>query len=121
MSTNYYGYYAGQDHRLDEGVHLCQSSIGWEMLLQALPEDGITDIHAWLRQLDAFESIRSEYGEELTIDELLEWIESRLELVKEGKLKDRLSSAEHIMWTPVSYRAMEFRSGGAAFASYHFS
>jgi hypothetical protein len=121
MSVNYYGYYAGQDPAVDEGVHLCQSAIGCEMLLQALPEDGITDIRTWLRQLGTFESIRNEYGEEVTIDELLEWIENRLALMKRGKLKARFSGPDHARFSSSWTRVREFRSGGAAFASYHFS
>jgi hypothetical protein len=113
MSTNFYGYRAGESHVHDRGVHLAQSAIGWEMLLQARPEDGITDIHSWLRQLDTFEVIRDEYGRELSVDELLEWVENRL-----GR-KNRITDSS--MSDYRQYTRQMFRSGGAAFASYRFS
>lgn len=114
MSKNYYGFFANDDPARDEGVHLCQSAAGWEFLLQARSEDGVTDIHSWLRSLDEFYVICDEYGREIGIDNLLEAIESRIELMEAGKLKNQFDSP-----TPPGY--YEFRSGGAAFADYHFS
>lgn len=111
--TNYYGFFAGEDPADDEGVHLCQSAVGWEFLLQARPEDGVNDIHDWMRSLDEFDAIYDEYGVEISIDDLLEAIESRIALMKAGKLRSRFEWGHD----------QEFRSGGvnsAAFASYHF-
>jgi hypothetical protein len=121
MSTNYYGYYKGEDPAKDEGIHLCQSAAGWEFLLQADPSEGITDIRSWLRQLDTFERICNEYGREISIDDLLEAIESRLELMNEGKLLNRLDHNGRSGFHDYSVRSKQFRSGGAAFASYSFS
>lgn len=109
MSTNYYGFLDSEDPKVEEGMHLCQSAVGWEMLLQA--SDTVTDKDSWLAQLDTFATIRDEYGREIQRNELIEMIEARLENRKRGM----------DVRTPHWLMGKEFRSGGWAFASYRFS
>jgi hypothetical protein len=74
VSTNFYGCKDGAES------HLGQSAAGWEFLFHADTARGITGIQPWLRQLETFDSVKDEYGRDIAVDDLLEWVENRREL-----------------------------------------
>ena len=64
------------DRDRHEVRHLGQRAGGWQFLFRAWPEIGVVDTQSWLRQLDAAEWIKDEYGSLYTVDEFLEQVEA---------------------------------------------
>lgn len=74
MSTNYFAFGPFTGGESDgEGLHIGQTAAGWQFLWRAHPEQGLTSVLDWRPLLEQqATSIRSEYGVELTPDELIE-------------------------------------------------
>lgn len=82
MGTNYYlslkNTLPGSDH-VDE-LHIGKSSTGWCFALHIIPERTIHDLQDWVDIIEACAGdaeIRDEYGDVLTLDELLKVITQR--------------------------------------------
>ncbi|UOF76744.1 hypothetical protein [Caudoviricetes sp.] len=77
MGTNFYAYYDG-DHGLQETMHIGKSSGGWNFALRVMPELHINSLDDWInfiQQKNA--SIKNEYYETITLDQLLDIITNR--------------------------------------------
>jgi hypothetical protein len=80
MGTNYYLTQNVCQHcgRGDEQKHIGKSSAGWVFALHVYPEEGIHDLPDWVKLLtDSKETIKNEYGDVLTLAELLDVIKNR--------------------------------------------
>lgn len=82
MGTNFYWHEkppcesCGQD--CGEEKHIGKSSGGWCFSLHAYPEDNINDLADWMPILKKSGSyIKNEYGDPVTVDELLDTITNR--------------------------------------------
>lgn len=63
-------------HARGEEKHIGKSSLGWCFSLHVYPEEGILDWTDWLRVLDRG-TIKNEYGDILTLQELAAVVENR--------------------------------------------
>lgn len=89
MGTNYYHHKAAPcptcGHQ-DEPRHIGKSSGGWVFALHVYPEQGISDLPDWQREW-ATGTIKNEYGDTLTPQEMLSRITERS---KEWLRRDRI-------------------------------
>lgn len=78
MGTNYYLHSKPRPHcgRSDDRRHIGKSSSGWCFSLRVYPEDNIHDLDDW-RELLKTGEIWDEYGDRVSIDDMLERIEKR--------------------------------------------
>jgi hypothetical protein len=74
MSTNYYLKIKGQEPK-----HIGKSSAGWCFTLRVYPSDGIHNLVDWIKHIITLDKpkIKDEYGEKLTLRELLAQITER--------------------------------------------
>jgi hypothetical protein len=80
MGTNYYLHEKTCEHcgRGDEPLHIGKSSAGWCFALQVLPDEGLNTLEDWkARWSKPGCVIRNEYGETVSVDELLKTITER--------------------------------------------
>jgi hypothetical protein len=83
MGTNFYWKKAGNVcptcNRKDEvELHIGKSSGGWCFSLHVYPDDGINDLSDWLpKLLDPESVIWNEYGDQVSVAEMLRWIARR--------------------------------------------
>lgn len=73
MGTNFYLYKDVCSHcgRGDDPKHIGKSSGGWTFALHVYPEEGIKDLSDWIPLFkDPDHTIKNEYGERLTADEM---------------------------------------------------
>jgi len=77
MGTNYYlrTNICDKCSRYDE-LHIGKSSAGWHFSLHIKPEIGINDLESWKTQF-ALGKIFDEYGDEVSIEEMLNIITNR--------------------------------------------
>ena len=79
MGTNYYARTNGCEccNRYDE-LHIGKSSAGWCFALHIIPDMGLTTLDAWKNLLaQPRTQIRNEYGDSVTVSELLSAITER--------------------------------------------
>ena len=81
MGTNYYLHtgaacpHCGRD---DEPLHIGKSSVGWCFALHVMPDKGIRNLEDWRTMwADPDATIRNEYGDTITPDEMLRIITER--------------------------------------------
>ena len=81
MSTNYYAFGPFPGGEPDgEGLHLGQTAAGWRFQFRAHPELGVTDLLTWRAfVLQTAERIVTEFGRELTPDEMVETATARVD------------------------------------------
>ena len=82
MGTNYYVFVdtglTGPDDCEFEKLHIGKSSSGWVFSLRIHPNRGINTLYHWMPTLlDTQNTIRDEYGRQVTIPELLRVITCR--------------------------------------------
>lgn len=80
MGTNFYLYKNTCRHcgRGDAPLHIGKSSAGWCFALHVLPEEGIKDLDDWKKRFEgAGNTIKDEYGREVTPEEMIETITKR--------------------------------------------
>jgi len=74
MGTNYYVTVADRN----EELHIGKSSMGWVFSLRIHPDHNITTLYDWMPiMLDNQNTIRDEYGQHITADEMLRTITVR--------------------------------------------
>ncbi len=83
MGTNYYhemrANHCAACGRADaERLHIGKSSAGWVFSLRTYPDKGIHTLGDWVKRLEAGGTIRDEYGEEVTLGDMLAVITARM-------------------------------------------
>lgn len=78
MGTNYYATSQPCPHcgRTDEPVHIGKSAAGWAFALHVIPDEGLITLDAWVKYLED-KVIADEYGNQLSLDEMLNKITKR--------------------------------------------
>lgn len=86
MGTNYYVHMAVCAHcgRGDRELHIGKSSMGWVFGLHIIPEKGINGLDDW-KKFWKNKTIKNEYGDFITQEEMLDIITNRKGLPKEKK------------------------------------
>jgi hypothetical protein len=81
MGTNYYLIYKTCEHcgQTPQRKHIGKSSGGWVFQLAVYPDEGIDGLDNWKRifQDHDFERIENEYGDNVTVGDLLRTITER--------------------------------------------
>ena len=80
MGTNYYLMkgICPSCQRAHEELHIGKSSGGWCFSLHVMPEEGIRDLPDWLQLFNEDGAkIRNEYGEDISVEEMIEEITKR--------------------------------------------
>lgn len=79
MGCNYYWLKekCGHCDQQPEPIHIGKSSAGWCFSLHVIPEKGISDLYDWLKKLESGGHIEDEYGDPVTIAELMDRITKR--------------------------------------------
>jgi hypothetical protein len=78
MGTNFYHHTkicheCGRSHK----THIGKSSFGWCFALHVYPDRGINSLSDWIDRLEKEGRIYNEYGDELTLEELLDTVHRR--------------------------------------------
>lgn len=121
MGTNYYVHTpacekACEHCNASEELHLGKSSVGWRFLHQAEPDWPREQAHSlWLERAKLGE-IRDEYGQTITLDELLTYIDRKQDGQTHVGIRPELSSALY-----ASMRDADFDSDGYDFCDRDFS
>ena len=75
MGTNYYAHTSASDA---EGLHIGKKSAGWDFLVHAIPEQGLTTAAAWRKSLaKAGTYVTDEYGQRIPVGEFFEMATAR--------------------------------------------
>lgn len=121
MGTNYFVHTSACPNACDhcsasEELHLGKSSIGWRFLFQAEPEWPRDQAYSlWLERAKLGE-IRDEYGDPITLDELLTLVEAKQDGQSHTGYRPELRSAIYD-----SMRNADFDCGGYDFCDRYFS
>jgi hypothetical protein len=82
VGTNYYhelraNHCAACGRADNESLHIGKSSAGWCFGLHIYPDKGINTLGDWVKRLESGGIIRDEYGEEITVGDMLAVIVAR--------------------------------------------
>lgn len=80
MGTNFYACKDVCEHcgREESQLHIGKSSMGWCFSLHVIPEEGINNLGDWKSYLSRDDiTIKNEYGDTITFEQMLDYIENR--------------------------------------------
>lgn len=121
MGTNYYVHTptcanACEHCSASEQLHLGKSSMGWRFIFQAEPEWPRDQAYSlWLERAKTGE-IRDEYGQPITLDDLLAFIATKQDGQSHVGIRPQMSSAVY-----ASMQEADFLCDGHDFCDRHFT